>query len=128
MDLYLTLNNILCPSYSSIVKGPEYTWYRKFCLITIPPKKEANVYEINYQRELEKCRPTIDYIVLPTNQLLVGFTKDYNELTSAAVELATINLLETNKAVLQAQHSLLNILELHKEQQPYVAKYPEFFI
>ena len=109
-------------SYESI---PNYTHYRNFIVFDTTPIKK---HRTNYQKLLEAYRPTIDYIILPTNQLLIGFTKDYTDLTKAALELSMQHLLVEQRAVLTAQHHLLNIGRIYKSPIPYAEQFPEQFI
>ena len=83
MDLYNYLNKVLNVQ-ASYDHRPAYTHYRNFILFNTAPIRKNR---INHQKLLETYRPTIDYIILPTNQLLIGFTANYIDLTKAALEL-----------------------------------------
>ena len=104
---------------------PPYTKYRTFILIHLPQRP---VYRYSTQRALETYRPIVDYIILPTNDLLVGFTSDYKELTQAAVELSTAHVVKQQAQVLSAYQHLHNICLLYKDGTSYADKFPEQFI
>ena len=107
------------------VDTPTYTKYRYFILIRLQPRYAG---KFPHQRVLEQYRPHVDYIILPTNQLLIGFTDDYIDLTKAALELSMKHLLDKQRAVLTAQHHLLNIGRIYKSPIPYAEQFPEQFI
>ena len=113
--LHSFMRKMLEPTTYSIGRKLTYTTYCGFILLDIPVHNKAT----NYQRDVERYRPQIDYIILPTNQLLIGFTSDYTALTKAALELTMKHLLDKQRAVLTAQHHLLNIGQLYKSPIPY---------
>lgn len=122
--LHSFMRKMLEPTTYSIGRKLTYTTYRGFILLDIPVRNKAT----NYQRDVERYRPQVDYIILPTNQLLIGFTDDYIDLTKAALELSMKHLLDKQRAVLIAQHHLLNIGQLYKSPIPYAEQFPEQFI
>ena len=121
--LYSFMRKLLEPT-SYARRKPTYTTYRGFILLNIPVRNRAT----NYQRDVERYRPQVDYIILPTNQLLIGFTDNYIDLTKAALELSMKHLLDKQRAVLTAQHHLLNIGHIYKSPIPYAEQFPEQFI
>ena len=123
-DLYSFMRKLLSPSQSFPGVGLKYSHYRNFILVDIPVISRHR----HHQKLVEAYRPQVDYIVLPTNQLLVGFTEDYSDLTKAAVELSMRHLLEVQRKTLNAQQHLLNICHIYKDNTPYTTKYPELFI
>ena len=124
MDLYVYLNKML-HSYASYENKPNYAYYRNFLLFDTTPIKK---HRTNFQKLLETYRPTIDYIILPTNQLLIGFTKDYTDLTKAALELSMQHLLVEQRKVLSAYQHLSGICDIYKSPIPYSEQYPELYI
>ena len=124
MDLYFYLNKML-NAQTSYESRPNYTHYRNFIVFDTTPIKK---HRTNYQKLLETYRPTIDYIILPTNQLLIGFTKDYTDLTKAALELSMQHLLVEQRKVLSAYQHLLGICDIYKSPIPYSEQYPELYI
>ena len=106
---------------------PKYTKYRSFLIVnTLPNSKHFTRYY--HQRQLEKYRPIIDYLLLPTNQLLVGFSSEYKELARAAIELAVSNVVKQQAQVLSAYQHLHNIYLLYQDGTSYADKFPELFI
>ena len=107
---------------------PKYTKYRSFLIVntSLPNSKPFTSYY--HQRQLEKYRPIIDYLLLPTNQLLVGFSSEYKELARAAIELAMSNVVKQQAQVLSAYQHLHNICLLYKDGTSYADKFPELFI
>ena len=124
MDLYSYLNKVLNPT-ASYGHRPNYTHYRNFILFNAALIRKRR---INYQKLLETYRPTIDYIILPTNQLLIGFTKDYTDLTKSALELSMQHLLVEQRKVLSAYQHLSGICDIYKASTPYSELFPEQFI
>ena len=124
MDLYFYLNKML-NAQTSYESRPNYTHYRNFIVFDTTPIKK---HRTNYQKLLEAYRPTIDYIILPTNQLLIGFTKDYTDLTKAALELSMQHLLVEQRKVLSAYQHLSGICDIYKSPIPYSEQYPELYI
>ena len=124
MDLYNYLKKVLNPQ-ASYDHRPTYTHYRNFILFNTAPIRKNR---INHQKLLETYRPTIDYIILPTNQLLIGFTKDYTDLTKAALELSMQHLLVEQRKVLSAYQHLSGICDIYKSPIPYSEQYPELYI
>ena len=121
--LHSFMHKLLEPT-SYAIRKPTYTAYRGFILLDIPIRNKHT----NYQRDVERYRPQVDYIILPTNQLLIGFTDNYIDLTKAALELSMKHLLDKQRAVLTAQHHLLNIGHIYKSPIPYAEQFPEQFI
>ena len=103
----------------------SYTTYKGFIILDIPV---INKKHTSRQRLVERYRPSIDYIILPTNQLLIGFTIDYEQITKAAIELSMQHLVIEQRKSLVAHTHLLNICNIYKENTPYAKKYPELFI
>ena len=124
MDLYSYLRKMLNTT-ASYDHRPNYTHYRNFILFDVAPIRKNR---INYQKLLETYRPTIDYIILPTNQLLIGFTKDYTDLTKSALELSMQHLLVEQRKVLSAYQHLSSICDIYKSPIPYSELFPEQFI
>lgn len=124
MDLYSYLNKVLNPT-AYYDHRPNYTHYRNFILLNAALIRKRR---INYQKLLESYRPTIDYIILPTNQLLIGFTKDYTDLTKSALELSMQHLLVEQRKVLSAYQHLSSICDIYKSPIPYSELFPEQFI
>lgn len=122
--LHSFMRKMLEPTTYSIGRTPTYAFYRGFILLDIPVRNKHT----NYQRDVERYRPQVDYIILPTNQLLIGFTLDYTALTKAALELTMKHLLDKQRAVLTAHHHLLNICHIYKSPIPYAEQFPEQFI
>ena len=122
--LHSFMRKILEPTTYSIGCKLTYTTYRGFILLDVPVRNKAT----KCQRDVERYRPQIDYIILPTNQLLIGFTSDYTDLTKAALELATQHLLNKKREVLTAQYHLLSIAQICKSPIPYAEQFPEQFI
>ena len=124
MDLYNYLNKVLNPT-AYYDHRPAYTHYRNFILLNMALIRKNR---INYQKLLETYRPAVDYIILPTNQLLIGFTKDYTDLTKAALELSMQHVLVEQRKVLSAYQHLSGICDLYKTSTPYSELFPEQFI
>ena len=122
--LHSFMRKMLEPTTYSIGCKLTYTTYRGFILLDVPVRNKAT----KCQRDVERYRPQIDYIILPTNQLLIGFTSDYTDLTKAALELATQHLLNKKREVLTAQYHLLSIAQICKSPIPYAEQFPEQFI
>lgn len=122
--LYSFMRKLLEPTSYTLGRKPTYAFYRGFILLDIPVRNKHT----NYQCDVERYRPQVDYIILPTNQLLIGFTSDYTALTKAALELSIKHLLDKQRAVLTAQHHLLNIGHIYKSPIPYAEQFPEQFI
>ena len=122
--LYSFMRKMLEPTTYSIGRTPTYAFYRGFILLDIPVRNKHT----NYQRDVECYRPQVNYIILPTKQLLIGFTDNYIDLTKAALELSMKHLLDKQRAVLTAQHHLLNIGHIYKSPIPYAEQFPEQFI
>ena len=118
------MHKLLDPTYYTVGRKPTYAFYRGFILLNIPVRNNHT----NYQRDVERYRPQVDYIILPTHQLLIGFTSDYTALTKAALELTMKHLLDRQRAVLTAKQHLLNISQLYKSPIPYAELFPEQFI
>lgn len=124
-DLFSFMRGLLSPSSAFPAVCPKYTHYRKFIILDTSLISHRHA---NYQRKVESYRPQVDYIVLPTNQLLIGFTEDYSELTKAAIELSMQHVLETQRKTLSAYQHLSSICSIYKDNTPYATKYPELFI
>ena len=122
--LHSFMYKLLEPICYIVGHKPTYAFYHGFILLDIPVLNNHT----NYQCDVERYRPQVDYIILPTNQLLIGFTSDYTALTKAALELTMQHLLDKQRAVLTAQHHLLNIGQLYKSPIPYAELFPEQFI
>ena len=122
--LYSFMCKLLEPTSYLSGHKPTYSTYRGFILLDIPVRNKHT----NYQRDVERYRPQVDYIILPTNQLLIGFTDNYIDLTKAALELSMKHLLDKQRALLTAQHHLLNIGHIYKSPIPYAEQFPEQFI
>ena len=122
--LHSFMRKLLEPTSYPLGRKPIYTTYRGFILLDIPVHNKAT----NYQRNIEHYRPQVDYIILPTNQLLISFTSDYTALTKAALELTMKHVLDKQRAVLTANQHLLNIGHIYKSPIPYAERFPEQFI
>ena len=122
--LHSFMRKMLEPTTYSIGRKLTYTTYRGFILLDIPVHNKAT----NYQRDVERYRPQIDYIILPTNQLLIGFTSDYTDLTKAALELSMQHLLNKERESLTAHYHLLSIAQIYKSPIPYAEQFPELYI
>ena len=107
------------------VDTPPYTKYRSFILIRLQPRHTG---KFPHQRVLEHYRPHVDYIILPTHYLLVGFSSEYKELARAAIELSTEYVAKQQAQVLSAYQHLHSICLLYKDGTSYANKFPEQFI
>ena len=126
---YQKLNTLL---YDLTSSARSYRWldsatrYSDFILAY--PKVHTSKLIKPFQKKLETFRPTIDYIILPDNHILIGFTEDYTKLKKAALAYIMELTLEASKRHLKAEQILVNYLKGYKTMEPFYTAYPELFI
>ena len=114
-----TLYNII---HSYRYKVHTFTKYRNTYVVV--SKKSL----IPLQKQLEHFRPTIDYILLPNGNLLIGLSKNYQDLKQNSLELMTKTLVDVKKEELKIMQGLLEISKHYKTGKPYHEIFPELFI
>ena len=118
-----TLHSILYPTMHSFkYRMHTFTKYRNSYIVV------SGKSLLPLQKELEKLRPTIDYILLPNGNLLIGLSKDYQDLKQNALELMTKTLLDIKKEELKIMQGLLEISKHYKTGKSYYEVFPELFI
>ncbi len=117
MTLHSVLYDTILTRYSYVT---IHSTYRGFYRISIRSLKT--------QKQLERLRPKIDYIILPDGTFLIGFTKDYKTLIKASQELTLEYLLEETKKLLKVKQTTLGMLQFYKDRESYMDIYPEEFI
>lgn len=117
--LYNTLYNLI---HSFKYRTCTFTKYRNSYIVV------SGKSFLPLQKELEKLRPIIDYILLPNGNILIGFSKDYQDLKQNALELMTKILLDIKKEELKIMQDLLEICKYHKIGKPYHDIFPGLFI
>ena len=114
-----TLYNIM---HSSVGRIHTFTKYRNSYIVV------SQKSFIPLQKQLEHFRPTIDYILLPNGNLLIGLSKDYQNLKQNSLELMTKTLSDIKKEELKIMQGLLEISRHYKTGKPYHEVFPELFI
>ena len=104
----------------------DYSIYRGFFLLRTSPLVYSKVNQI--QRKLESYRPEVDYVVLPTGDLLIGYSSDFDDLKLAAYELIMQHRVDLRKSVLSFDTASLGFLQLYKDLPPTTEIIPELLL
>jgi len=126
MTLYHELSSIFIPNWDSTT--PNYTKYRGFYRVDV--SKLGTPHRATcFQYRLESKRPLIDYIQLPDHSLLIGYSRDFEDLKKAATELILEYLLKETKRHKDINRKVLSSLEyITHHAAPMVELTPEEFI
>ena len=115
-------------NWTSELQRYDWTPYRNCYIVSIDPTYKKRQSFFYLQKRLERLRPTIDYIPLYDDRLLVGLSSDFDTLRKSAIELNYKSLIDHMHTHLQVHQRVLNALKCANESQPLSFTNPEFFI
>lgn len=125
MTLYSELSDILDGWFTP---ATSYTTYRGFYRVRVTKLGRAPKHTC-FQSKLERKRPLIDYIQLPDHSLLIGYSRDFEDIKQAALELTMQYLLDETKRHKAENRKVLSALEyITKQATPMVELTPEEFL
>ena len=80
---------------------------------------------LNFQRLLEKRRPQIEYILLPTGQFLITLSSEFESLKKTALTLAMQRIVDQQKVTIRLYEESLAAAQFVKYGQPIHELFPE---
>lgn len=120
-DLFDIIDDWAFPSISC-------TKYSEFYHVHTP-KLGKSTKATCFQYRLELKRPLIDYIQLPDHSFLIGYSRDFEDMKKASLELTTQYLLDETKRHKKVCSKILSSLEhITKHAAPMAELTPEEFI
>lgn len=104
----------------------DWNTYRKFIHVvyTSTPQRAS----IRFQRNLERNRPTLDYIILADGSLLIGAQEDWEDLKKSATELMMKGLSDLKQKELKYMQQMISTLQFHHNRDTYEVYFPEEFV